>query len=87
MDQEQAKQWVEQWKSAAPKLQAIRDAELRAKSRKGVESVDGHVIFERNPERNGLVIMQQWLMLRAAKEQVAGKRRDATRDEPPQDGV
>jgi len=63
-----AYQWIEQWKRAAPRLQAIRDEELR---RRGgappgkVHSADESItLFDRYPERNGMVVMQQWLLRR-----------------------
>ena len=59
-----AAQWVEQWKQAAPRLQAIRDEELRRLGSKTRRSVAGHVIYDRYPERNGMVTMQRWFMRR-----------------------
>jgi hypothetical protein len=63
-----AKQWAQQWKQAAPKLQAIRDEELLR--------LDGNVnssqqadlpciVYDRNPQQNGLVIMQRWFQRQA----------------------
>jgi hypothetical protein len=61
-----ASQWVKQWKEAAPRLQAIRDEELRRREESpgGVLRRDAvnPLIWERYPERHGMVIMQQWLM-------------------------
>lgn len=58
-----AHQWVNQWKSAAPRLQAIRDEELRQLSAtpqipQAGESIP--IVYDPYPERNGLVIMQRW---------------------------
>ncbi len=78
-----AQQWVQQWKDAAPRLQAIRDEELR---RLGDASsplsgpVSGIVgddvsqpvmIYEKYPHSHGMVIMQQWFLRRHALEQAA----------------
>jgi hypothetical protein len=61
-----ASQWVKQWKEAAPRLQAIRDEELRRREElhQGVlrGGADKPLIWERYPERHGMVIMQQWFM-------------------------
>jgi hypothetical protein len=59
-----AAQWIQQWKSAAPRLQAIRDEELRRMGDQSPRSISGHVLYDRYPERNGLVIMQRWFMRR-----------------------
>ena len=58
-----AQQWVNQWKAAAPRLQAIRDQELRQLSAGSQSTQSGDSIplaYDRYPERNGLVIMQRW---------------------------
>ena len=59
-----ASQWVQQWKDAAPRLQAIRDEELRrlGQEAKGSESVQR--VYEKYPERHGMVTMQKWFMRR-----------------------
>lgn len=63
-----ASQWIQQWKQAAPRLQAIRDEELRQRDgrRRGRDSESSQVpvVFDRYPERNGLVVMQRWWMRR-----------------------
>ncbi|TWT96257.1 hypothetical protein [Neorhodopirellula pilleata] len=63
-----ASQWVQQWKQAAPRLQAIRDEELRRldgkRAARSQVSRAESIIFERYPERNGMVIMQRWFMRR-----------------------
>lgn len=69
-----AAEWIQQWKQAAPRLQAIRDEELR---RFG-QGPGSHVrqarvqpiVFDRYPERHGMVIMQQWFMRRHLLQQV-----------------
>jgi len=72
-----AKQWAQQWKRAAPALQAIRDQELRQLGGdSGGESggiVAGHRIYDRNPERHGMVIMQRWFMRQALQSIGSGK--------------
>jgi hypothetical protein len=88
-----AKQWAQQWKRAAPALQAIRDQELRqlggdsggdSGGESGGESggdsggesggiVAGHRIYDRNPERHGMVIMQRWFMRQALQSIRSGK--------------
>ena len=60
MPTEQEKQFIAAWKSAGPKLAAIRDEELRQRSNKGVRMAGGVVVYEPNPHRNGLVTMQAW---------------------------
>jgi len=63
-----AKQWVQQWKEAGTRLQAIRDEELRRKN-PGVGSkarpVAGLILFDKYPERHGLVVFQRWMMRQA----------------------
>ena len=59
-----AAQWIQQWKAAAPRLQAIRDEELRRLGSPTKRRVGGVVIFDRYPERNGMVIMQRWFLRR-----------------------
>ncbi len=68
-----AKQWAQQWKRAAPALQAIRDQELRQLDGDSGGIVAGHRIFDRNPERHGMVIMQRWFMRQALKSSRSGK--------------
>lgn len=60
MPTEQEKQWIAAWRLAGPRLEAIRDEELRQKSNKGVRSVAGHTVYETAPHLNGMVIMQAW---------------------------
>ena len=50
------------WKSAGPKLQQIRDEELRQKGNKGVHLAGGVTVYETNPHLNGMVTMQAWFM-------------------------
>ena len=57
-----AKRWVENWKRVGPILQQIRDEELRQLSEKGVRSIAGHTVYEKNPHQNGMVTMQAWFM-------------------------
>ena len=69
-----AKQWAQQWKHAAPALQAIRDEELRRlDQRDGSQRQPGDEVpqagqsvvpqlYDRYPERHGMVIMQRWFM-------------------------
>lgn len=59
-----APQWIQQWKQAAPRLQAIRDEELRRRGSSDKHGVAGQFLYERNPERHGMVIMQRWFMRR-----------------------
>ena len=59
-----AAEWVQQWKDAAPRLQAIRDEELRRLGDEPGSSPPEHRVYERYPERHGMVIMQQWFMRR-----------------------
>lgn len=60
MSSEQERAWIAAWKSAAPKLQQIRDEELRQKSGKGNRLAAGVRVFEAHPHRNGMVTMQAW---------------------------
>jgi hypothetical protein len=76
-----AKQWAQQWKRAAPALQAIRDQELRQLG-DGPRVSDGpggiaagHRVYDRNPERHGMVIMQRWFMRQALQACRAGRPR------------
>ena len=62
MTDEAAKRWAETWKKAGPKLQQIRDEELRQRSNKGVRVAGGVTVYEPNPHRNGMVTMQAWFM-------------------------
>ncbi len=57
-----AQQWVQQWKQAAPRLQAIRDEELRRLGNKSRPLVEGIRIFEKNPHEHGMVTMQRWFI-------------------------
>lgn len=64
--------WIQQWKDAAPRLQAIRDEELRRRGTgsrtTGIEPASGVVLFDRYPERHGMVQMQRWFMRRQLAE-------------------
>jgi hypothetical protein len=57
-----ASQWVQQWKEAAPRLQAIRDEELRRMGNDAMGPSSSYRIYDKYPERHGMVIMQQWFM-------------------------
>ena len=57
-----AQQWVQQWKQAAPRLQAIRDEELRRLSNKSGKGSEGVRIYEKYPHEHGMVVMQRWFM-------------------------
>jgi len=70
-----AKQWAQQWKRAAPALQAIRDQELRQLGGSPSGIAAGHRVYDRTPERHGMVIMQRWLMRQALQ----NSRTDASR--------
>jgi hypothetical protein len=59
---QQEKQWLATWKLASPKLEKIRDEELRQKSNKGFRLACGVTVYEANPHRNGMVTMQAWFM-------------------------
>ena len=60
---DEEKQWAMAWKAAAPKLQAIRDEELRQSRGKGFQCVgESTVVYDPAPHRNGLVMMQAWFM-------------------------
>ena len=72
-----ASEWIKQWKSAAPRLQAIRDEELRRRGVgdaevKGSRTVAGVRLWQRNPERHGMVTMQRWWMRRYLLERGVG---------------
>jgi hypothetical protein len=73
-----ALQWIQQWKQAAPRLQAIRDEELRRLNgqQDSVERRTGAktTIFDRYPEKNGMVIMQRWFMRRQLLQQSGSNR-------------
>ena len=59
-----AAQWVQQWKNAAPVLQAIRDEELRQLGENDgakMLGAGGHRAPE-SFEANGLAIWQSWMM-------------------------
>ena len=57
-----AQLWIQQWKDAAPRLQAIRDEELRRLGDKSSQPVEGVRIYEPYPDRHGVVVMQRWFM-------------------------
>lgn len=75
------KQWADTWKSAGPKLQAIRDEELRQKSSKGVRVAGGVVVYETNPHLNGLVTMQAWFMRKQLLDLLKSSENNSHRDE------
>jgi hypothetical protein len=58
-----AAEWAAQWKAATPRLQAVRDEELRQLSQELEASAvreSAPIAYDLYPERNGLVIMQRW---------------------------
>jgi len=57
-----AQQWVQQWKQAGSRLQAIRDEELRRLNTKAGKVIEGVRIYEKYPHEHGMVVMQRWLM-------------------------
>lgn len=57
-----AQQWVQPWKQAGRRLQAIRDEEMRRLSNKSGKVVEGVRIYEKHPLEHGMVAMQRWLM-------------------------
>lgn len=63
-----AAQWIQQWKRSAPLLQSIRDEELRRlgeqHSASGKRPAGMPIVYDRYPERHGMVIMQRWFMRR-----------------------
>jgi hypothetical protein len=69
--------WIQQWKRSAPILQSIRDEELRRlgeqPSESGKRPVGMPIVYDRYPERHGMVIMQRWFMRRHLME--LGERR------------
>lgn len=75
-----ADEWIRQWKQAAPKLQAIRDEELRRRGNQSISKASGTaraagvLLYDRYPERHGMVIMQRWFMRRYLLEQVASQK-------------
>jgi len=59
-----AAQWVQQWKDAGPRLQAIRDEELRRMGHESKGLGTSPLVYDKYPERHGMVIMQKWFMRR-----------------------
>lgn len=59
-----AAQWVQQWKDAGPRLQAIRDEELRRLGHDAKSSNANHMVYDKYPERHGMVTMQKWFLRR-----------------------
>jgi len=68
-----ATQWVQQWKDAAPRLQAIRDDELRQLGHDAKRSTANHLVYDKYPERHGMVMMQKWFLRRQMMLVVGGK--------------
>ncbi len=70
-----AAHWIQQWKRSAPLLQSIRDEELRRLGEQHSTSdnrqVGMPILYDRYPERHGMVIMQRWFMRRQLIEQSA----------------
>lgn len=62
-----ARQWAKQWKDAGPRLQAIRDQELRQLSAAPAAGKPDLALltYDRYPEQNGLVKMQRWFQRQA----------------------
>ena len=54
--------FAQQWKQAGPRLQAIRDEELRRLSNKSGKVIEGVRIYEKYPYEHGMVVMQRWFM-------------------------
>jgi hypothetical protein len=73
-----AQQWASQWKAAAPRLQAVRDAELRQLSAESTSESEasGPWVYDRYPERNGLVIMQRWFQRKMILDSACSDHRD-----------
>lgn len=69
-----AQQWVQQWKQAAPRLQAIRDEELRRLGTKSNPPIDGIRIFDKRPYEHGMVTMQRWFMRQYLLDSLNAKR-------------
>jgi hypothetical protein len=67
--------WIQQWKRSAPLLQSIRDEELRRlgehHSASDKRQASLPIVYDRYPERHGMVIMQRWFMRRHLMDQVA----------------
>ena len=84
-----ASEWIRQWKEAAPRLQAIRDEELRRQSDSTAQTAPVTnsipLIFDRYPERHGMVVMQRWLMRRHLLETMR-RSESASRVTRPADG-
>ena len=59
-----AQQWVQQWKDAGPRLQAIRDEELRRLGQEAKSSSARRMVYDKYPERHGMVTMQKWFLRR-----------------------
>ena len=68
MTNDQHKAWAMQWKAAAPRLQAVRDRELRQ-----LQPVSAKPSL-RNAEKNGMVIFQRWMMRKALLDAAARDR-------------
>jgi hypothetical protein len=66
--EDQHKNWAMQWKAATPRLQAVRDEELRRMG--GDVPASGR--REQHPEKNGLVIFQRWMMRKALLDAMTG---------------
>jgi hypothetical protein len=79
-----AAEWAAQWKAAAPRLQAIRDEELRQLAQEPQAPVlmeSTPRAYDLYPERNGLVIMQRWFQRKMLLDRPA-----STSAEPRDDG-
>jgi hypothetical protein len=61
-----AAQWIKQWKEAGPRLQAIRDEELRRLGENSKKVDVGCLIYEKYPEAHGMVTSAslEWLVAR-----------------------
>ncbi|MGB7347577.1 MAG: hypothetical protein WBD20_25365 [Pirellulaceae bacterium] len=75
-----ASEWIKQWKEAAPRLQAIRDDELRlmGNGQKSV-SVRQPLLYHRNPQSHGMVKMQAWFARRQIMDLTAQSKREILR--------
>lgn len=57
-----ARQWVQQWIEAAPRLQAIRDEELRRLDDPKGPGIPEAKLYDNRPDLHGMVSMQRWLV-------------------------
>ncbi|TWU32589.1 hypothetical protein [Novipirellula artificiosorum] len=72
-----ASQWAKQWKHAGPRLEAIRDEELRQTGSQPRTRGTPAILFEKYPEKNGLCVMQRWF----ARQQLLQLHRNVSTDD------